>query len=109
MTGNDLAELYNYLMLFRRTYDDAENEAESLCRVIRDIFSEQEGFVHEADAEKTMRRLKNPRNAGRKKRILPKQEQRIRELHEQGCSIRKISEEISIPKSTVSRILSDYQ
>ena len=109
MTGNDLAELYNYLTIFRKTYDDAESEAERLCRVIRDIFADQEGHVHGEDADKALRRLKNPRNAGRKKTILPEQEQRIRELHEQGCSIRKISEEVSIPKSTVSRVLSDCQ
>ena len=108
MTGKDLAELYNYLVLFRKTYSDAENEAERLCRVVREIYAGQEGFVQE-EADKAMRKIRNPRNAGRRKKILPAQEQRIRELHEQGYSIRKISEEVSVPKSTVNRVLSDHQ
>ena len=55
--------------------------------------------------------MKNPRKAGRRRKNEPKAQEQIKALSVQGKSIREISAEIGIPKSTVQRLkrMSDGQ
>ena len=102
MQEKDLAELYTYLELFTKTYLCGRDAAESLLKTIRQVFSLEYACP---DPEETMRRLKNPRNAGRKPRYSEAVGTHVKQLHREGLSIRDISAQTGIPRSTVQRIL----
>ena len=104
MTDYDLAELYRYLLLFKKTYDDCEKDVEKLSEIVREIFLEQSGLSE----EKALDELKNPRHAGRKSSVDPEKESAIRKMRKDGVSIRNISEQVKVSKSTVQRILSSH-
>ena len=63
MQEKDLAELYTYLELFANTYLCGRDAAVSLMDSVRQVYSLEYSC---SDSDEEMRRLKNPRNAGRK-------------------------------------------
>ena len=102
MTDYDLAEFHRYLLLFTKTYDDCEQDIKRVSLAVEDIFFEQSRL----NEKSAMDELRNPRHAGRKKSITVEQISEIQSLHKEGLSIRKISEQMKVPKSTVQRVLS---
>lgn len=102
MVERDLSELYTYLELFGKTYTACTPEVMALMQSVKDIYILQMGI---SDGEAVFRALRNPRNAGRKKKVTEEDSARIKQLSEEGMTVRAIAEELYIPKSTVQRIL----
>ena len=101
MRAKDLGELYTYLKMFGQTYTDCEKEREAMERGIEEVFSREYGGRKEGG---TLEALRNPRNAGRRRKNREGAGEQIRQLRMEGKSIREISAETGIPKSTVHRI-----
>ncbi len=101
MRAKDPGELYTYLKLFGRVYTDCEEERKTMEHGIEDIFTKEYGYQDGAAALQAMR---NPREARRRKKNGDGAREQVRLLAAQGKSIREISAETNIPKSTVHRI-----
>ena len=101
MRAKDLGELYTYLNLFGRVYTDCEEERKTMERGIEDIFMREYGHQ---DGAAVLQAMWNPREAGRRRKNGDGAREQIRLLAAQGKSIREISAETNIPKSTVHRI-----
>lgn len=101
MRAKDLGELYTYLNLFGRVYTDCEEERKTMERGIEDIVRREYGYP---DASAALQALRNPRKAGRRRKNGEVAREQIRQLSAQGKTIREISAETNIPKSTVHRI-----
>ena len=102
MNEYDLAELYTYLELFRKVYGGCDSEAAAVMDAVLRVYTEE---YRPADAEQALRALRNPRFAGRRPSFTADDRLRILSLRRSGMSIRKISLETGIPKSSVQRIL----
>ena len=102
MQEKDLAELYTYLDLFAKTYLCGRKAAMSLLVFVRQVYSLEYDCP---DPDKALRRLKNPRNAGRRREYSDLTAVQVKQLHKDGLSIRRISAQTGIPRSTVQRIL----
>ena len=102
MVERDLSELYTYLELFGRTYTVCAPEVMALMQTVKDIYILQTGI---SDEEAVFRALRNPRNAGRKKKVTEGDSAKIKQLSGEGMTVRAIAEELHIPKSTVQRML----
>ena len=102
MSEHDFGETYTYLELFLRTYDLHEEEVKTALNAILEMYMQE---YNRSDPIRALKELKNPRNAGRKQQIADDDIRRIKELRSLGQSIRSISEETRIPKSTVQRVL----
>ncbi len=107
MRDQDLAELHSYLLLFTKIYDDCEEETRKLISAVRDIYCFQTRGMYKGDEEAAIKSIKNPRGAGRKKRIGDEDSRQVIQLRETGLSIREITRETGVPRSTVQRILSN--
>lgn len=90
MRARDLGELYTYLNLFGRVYTDCEAERQIIEHGIEEIFSRE---YSSEDASTALQAMKNPRKA-----------EQIKALSAQGKTIREISAETGIPRSTVQRL-----
>jgi len=101
MRAGELGELYTYLKLFGQVYTDCERERLKLEHGIEEVFDRE---YSSRDACGTLQAMKNPRKAGRRRKNGPKVQEQIKALSEQGKSIREISAETGIPKSTVQRL-----
>lgn len=101
MRAGDLGELYTYLKLFGQVYTDCGRERQILEQGIEEVFVREYGSRDACGAQQAMR---NPRKAGRRRKNGPEVQERIKALSEQGKSIREISAETGIPKSTVQRL-----
>ena len=104
MTEHDFGETYTFLELFLRTYVVHEDEVKTVLHAILEMYMLE---YNRKDPVRALQALRNPRNAGRKKHIANEVVTRIRELHNQGHSIRCIAEETGVPKSSVQRLLND--
>ena len=102
MVEKDLGELYTYLELFNRTYTGYEEETGKILCGIEKAYTEITGSK---DPQKSLRGLRNPRNAGRKTTHTEQEAKEVLRLSEEGLSVREISGQTGIAKSTVSRIL----
>lgn len=102
MQAKDLGELYTYLELFGKVYDGYDAEVEVLRKGIEAIYAEE---YRCGNAEGALKKLRNPREAGRKKRYGREQIEQIQELARSGMSIRKIAEETGISRSSIQRWL----
>ena len=102
MLEKDLAELYTYLDLFAKTYLCGRDAAVSLMESVRQVFSIEYACP---DPDAAMRRLRNPRNAGRKPLYSKAVTAQVMHLRKEGLSIRDISAQTGIPRSSVQRIL----
>ena len=100
MRAGDLGELYTYLKLFGQVYTDCEAERQIIEHRIEEIFSRE---YRCGDGAAALRAMKNPRKAGRRRKHGPEAQEQIQALLIQGKSIREISAETGIPKSTVQR------
>lgn len=108
MRAVDLGELYTYLKLFGRVYTDCEAERQTIEKGIEEILNREYSREEAAAALQVMR---NPRNAGRRRKNGLEAQEQVRALSAQGKTIRDISAETGIPKSTVQRLkrMSDGQ
>jgi hypothetical protein len=104
MTEHDFGETYTFLELFLRTYVIHEEEVRIVLQAILETYILEYNRV---DPVRVLKTLRNPRNAGRKKHIANEAVCRIRELHNQGHSIRCIAEETGVSKSSVQRLLNE--
>jgi transposase-like protein len=102
MTEHDFGETYISLELFLQTYVVHEDEVKIVLQAILDTYMLE---YNRTDPIRALKKLRNPRNAGRKKQITDDDVVRIRKLYSKGLSIRKIAEETGIPKSSVQRWL----
>lgn len=104
MNARDLGELYTYLKLFGRVYTDCETERQAMEHGIEEIFRRE---YRGEDAATALQSMKNPRKAGRRRKNGPEAQEQVKALSVQGRSIREISAETGIPKSTVQRLKKD--
>lgn len=102
MIDHDLGELYTYLELFNKVYGGYESEAATILNGILEIYTEE---YRVENADKALRELRNPRKAGRKSSITEEQKSEIKRLREAGKSIREISGETGVSRSSVQRLL----
>lgn len=102
MTEHDFGETYTFLELFFRTYTVHEDAVEVALKAILDTYMLE---YNQADPIRALKALRNPRKAGRKQQIADEDICKIMNLHCKGWSIRSISEETGISKSTVQRVL----
>ena len=102
MTDHDLSELYTYLELFSKVYGGYEAETEAIRSGILEIYTE--GY-RPRDADTALRELRNPRSAGRKSTLTDEQISEIVRLRSTKMSIREISAETGLSKSSVQRVL----
>lgn len=108
MRAVDLGELYTYLKLFGRVYTDCERERQIMEQGIEEILNRE---YSQEEASAALQAIRNPRNAGRRRKNGLEAQEQIKELSAQGKTIRDISAETGIPKSTVQRLkrMSDGQ
>lgn len=104
MRAVELGELYTYLKLFGQVYTDCERERLILEHGIEEVFGRE---YSGRDACKALQAMRNPRKAGRRRKNGPEAQKQIRVLSGQGKTIREISAETGIPKSTVHRLKKD--
>lgn len=102
MTEHDFGETYTFLELFLNTYTVHEDDVKVVLQAILDTYVLE---YNRADPVSALKALRNPRNAGRKQQTVDDDVRRIRNMHREGNSIRSISAETGIPKSTVQRML----
>ena len=102
MSEHDFGEAYTFLELFLRTYTVHEDDVKVVLQAILDTYVLE---YNQADPVRALKALRNPRNAGRKQQTGDDVIYRIRDLRNNGCSVRSISEKTGIPKSTVQRLL----
>lgn len=102
MSEHDFGETYTFLELFLHTYTVHEDDVKVVLQAILETYVLEYG---QADPIRALKAMKNPRNAGRKQQFTNEAIVRIRELHTQGHSIRRIADETGIPKSSVQRLL----
>ncbi len=104
MRAVEPGELYTYLKLFGQVYTDCERERLILEQGIEEVF----GWEYSGrDACGTPQAMRNPRKAGRRRKNGPEAQKQIRVLSGQGKTIREISAETRIPKSTIHRLKKD--
>ena len=104
MRAVELGELYTYLKLFGQVYTDCERERLILEHGIEEVFVRE---YSGRDACGSPQAMRNPRKAGRRRKNGPEARKQIRVLSGQGKTIREISAETGIPKSTVHRLKKD--
>lgn len=96
-------ELYTYWNLFGQVYTDCERERQILEDGIEEVFARE---YESRGACGVLQAMRNPRRE-RKEKNGPEAQEQIKALSEQGRSIREISAETGIPKSTVQRMKKD--
>ncbi|NBH32773.1 hypothetical protein D3Z58_04215 [Clostridiaceae bacterium] len=99
MRAVELGELYTDLKLFGQVYTDCERERLILEHGIEEVFDREYSGAPQS--------MRNPRKAGRRRKNGPEAQKQIRVLSGQGKTIREISAETGIPKSTVHRLKKD--
>lgn len=104
MRAVELGELYTYLKLFGQVYTDCERERLILEHGIEEIFDRE---YSGRDAGGALQAMRNPRKAGRRRKNGLEARKQIRVLSGEGKTIREISAETGIPKSTVHRLKKD--
>ncbi len=104
MSEHDFGEAYTSLELFFQTYVVQEEEVKIVLQAILETYMLE---YNRTDPVQALKALRNPRSAGRKKQFTNEAMREIRELHNQGHSIRCIAEETGIPKSSVQRLLNE--
>ena len=97
MKRQDLEELYQLLSMYRGVY--RAEEAGGILEEVRRRYRERYG--------EDIREKRNPRKAGRKKKYTEEQRRRIRELREEGQTIREIAKETGCSVGYVQDVLSD--
>ena len=102
MIDHDLGELYTYLELFNKVYGGYEAETAAIMAGILEIYTK--GY-RPRDADTALRELRNPRGAGRKSSITEEQISEVVRLRKANKSIREISAETGLSKSSVQRVL----
>lgn len=107
MRAVDLWELYTYLKLFGRVYTDCEAERQTMEKGVEEILNRE----YSREKAAALQVMRNPRNAGRRRKNGLEAQEQVRALSAQGKTIRDISAETGIPKSTVQRLkrMSDGQ
>lgn len=85
MRKQDLLELYQLLTLYQKTYE-CSGKLEWLMQEIEERYWENPGG-------RDIRKDTNPRNAGRRKKYTEKDRERIRQLHQEGKTVRAIASE----------------
>ena len=102
MSEHDFGEAYTFLELFLHTYTVHEDDVKVVIQAILDTYVLE---YKQVDPVRALKTLRNPRNAGRKQQTSNEDICQIKDLRNNGCSIRSISERTGIPKSTVQRVL----
>nr|WP_027641495.1 helix-turn-helix domain-containing protein [Enterocloster clostridioformis] len=80
---------------------EASFEPQSIPKRTRDVSGIED---KSEDASTALQAMKNPRKAGRRRKNGPEAQEQIKALSAQGKTIREISAETGIPKSTVQRL-----
>ncbi len=85
----------------RYIHTDCGRERQTLEHGVEGVFDRE---YSSRDACGVLQAMRNPRKAGRRRKNGPEAQEQIKALSEQGKSIREISAETGIPKSTVQRL-----
>ena len=101
MREKDFGDLYACLACFYSTYAIEEKAVKLVLDTVAWAYASEYGH----DDVSAIKELRNLRNAGRKQKNGQDVKKRIMELAKSGLSIRQISAETGVPKSTVQRIL----
>ena len=80
---------------------EASFEPQSIPKRTRDVSGIED---KREDASTALQAMKNPRKAGRRRKNGPEAQEQIKALSAQGKTIREISAETGIPRSTVQRL-----
>ena len=80
---------------------EASFEPQSIPKRTRDVSGIED---KSEDASTALQAMKNPRKAGRRRKNGPEAQEQIKALSAQGKTIREISAETGIPRSTVQRL-----
>ena len=102
MSEHDFGETYTFLELFLHTYTVHEDDVKVVLQAILETYVLE---YNRKDPICALKALRNPRNAGRKQQTVDDDIRRIKHMHSKGYSIRSISAETGIPKSTIQRLL----
>lgn len=101
MSEKDFGELYACLACFYSTYAIEEQAVKLVLDTVAWTYATEYGHGDPS----AIKDLHNSRGAGRKQKTSQETQQRIRDLAKSGLSIRQISAETGVPKSTVQRLL----
>lgn len=99
MRGTDLAELYALLKMYDRCYGGVPKE---LLESIKEAYKVPPGGDKEG-----IPAITNPRGAGRKSGVTTEQISQAKQLHTQGCSMRKIAEEMGCSVGRVHKLINE--
>lgn len=101
MSEKDFGELYACLACFYSTYAIEEQAVKLVLDTVAWTYATEYGHGDPS----AIKDLHNSRGAGRKQKTSQEMQQSIRDLAKAGLSIRQISAETGVPKSTVQRLL----
>ena len=101
MRGTDLAELYTLLGMYNRIYGGVPEE---LIESVKDAYQaacrNREGEIAE---------ITNPRKAGRKSGVTQERIEKAGQMHADGCSMRKIAEEMGCSVGSVHKLINEHR
>lgn len=100
MSRTDLAELYTLLKMYDRSYGGVAKE---LVESVKEAYKVTAGREKEGIPE-----IRNPRGAGRKSGVTMEQVSQVKQLHTQGCSMRKIAEEMGCSVGYVHKLINEH-
>ena len=110
MEDGDLLELYVLLDVFSRVYDDHPDEVAMIMRSASTEYQTDHHIETELTRSEIMEIaktvLKNPRNAGAKRKYSKECDNQIQELRSHGMTIRDISKKMQCSYGYVQSIVS---
>lgn len=101
MREQDCGELFTLLSCFHRTYAIHEDEVKLVLETIAEAYSTE----YDHPDTRAIEILRNPRGAGRKKKLTESDEQHVQDLHREGYTVREIADLTGISKSSIQRML----
>lgn len=101
MSERDFGELYSLLKFFFSIYATHEDEVKQVLEIIAEAYFTE----YNCSDREAIEKLRNPRGAGRKKKLTEADKKRIQELRRAGHTIREIAVLTGISRSSVQRML----
>ena len=110
MEDGDILELYVLLDVFSRVYDDLPDEVTMIMKSVSAEYQADHHIKTELSHSEIMEIaktiLRNPRNAGAKRKYSLECDKRIQELHSHGMNLRDIAKQMQCSYGYVQSIVS---